>query len=1298
MAPKKPVTAQEAQKIKNELFEKVKLIRDKFAKYKESGLYISDQQIRDNIEKKLNVYLDANEFFETLEENRKRNTRNILKDVPNYHTILRGGTELQIIDEHRYEDFKKECTSNLRRERLRLKLVQSVLRTDYKRAFRAILEPQTAPNYASLNKSVFFTGFQLSSSLGNRQEINKATQDYINKNLQLFEGTFIALRNQMDFLADPISFLYNDYKPKLTTEQAIEFYAQCEARHIFDPNIDEDKKMSSHISTYSLYTDDSEIKTMNDNLEKLASKDLLYYKSLDPNLSLYEALKTGSDLISLSNEEKDVFRNEFNRYDMGYLYQKIKANEADDNDIKLFTSFVKHNPDPNSLAFEQLNKDFNSQYTLDNFEIEYEKKYKLNSIEDDLLNENEAFDDMVSAKNDINNVDKKSHLNPKNNIRNEEDEEIILNNNEVNINKGDYLSFKNDLIEHSIAFQKHQNYLKENPDAVDTPLSFLNEVDRNEYVLNEGFAEFKKNLIDNLDLNSIKNFVVNKDKNKSKENEEQFYQHAFQAIYLVGIKDYPESDNNNVPLNFNELSDAEKINLLQDTFNKITKENKRNNVITGLVNEFMTISNRTNPENVRKFFETLEASVPDYQNLPAPEKDDYEHPYFLGEKTDVGCFDNIIDDISKEAKEDNDLKLTLALEEARKILKMGKPGKYYPDKTADKMGDKSNIQTNIDAVNKLSQKDYYNENNFKLSKTKSGFSMAANTDVQTKSRFMMDARDLQMPIDDKVKSNVKIILGAFFGTDNGYAKHFDNAIPGYQPPQGVDAWITPYKIDLEKYILQKDTEGIKTTIGYYRVYEAEADKIYNFLKQIDPTDRLPGNISLARNSEIPSKYRNDIIGTSRFNSICLMLHSKQTKNLDFYNLVENPLGFYKEIQDNNINAMVDKINDFTKNRPLPEMLDDFILKNGEDFAGTLIENENNKIDFLHRTCEGISSMLGDPKSGEFLANTALINLANLEKIEQINTFKQALVEEPEFVLTSARRMILTEPEDRDFFKLSQKAQNFVDFETLQPRQQFDEAEYYRTKTDPQAVILRAADVYNHFSSKNAKNRPHALEVRDICRDITNLVADNEKTPALSTAVDALKKNKPGNITDKIKQSLINEHNVLKASRQGINRDNFREALTSLAQMHKTYKNRWFFQKWFSSNVKRESNFIDRSYEKFSRDTGLSVKDLRDAVTKKNNNKEDFFNTFVNNFVNQDNLINNEHYNPYEHNNVADENNLENQNVNQAQNIINNEQKQIAPKPIIIKEAKGDLNSSFKNLENSQEKENVNENSVQKGNN
>ena len=1305
MAPKRPILAEDEQRIKDELFNQVKHLRDKFVNFKESGLYISDEQIKENINKKLKNYLDAKEFFYQIETNKNRNSENIKKDLPSYNTIMRGN-EFAFIDEKDYKSFLKECGTQLGTERFRLKSVQNVLRTDYKAAFEAILDPKKTVGYALNNKNLIITGYQLHAATGERQRLNNTTRQIISKNKDLFEGTFFAMYSQLLFMADPVSFLYNDYRPKMTPDESVEFYLRCQANNIFDVNVPEEKESLNVIGFCRSFLDDKNFRDMNSHLENFNKADLLYYKSQDPNLTLQEALIQGSPVSPMLDEEKQAIRDEFNRYDLAYIYNKLVANEATPQEKQAFEFFIKNSVDPNNQIFEQLNKDLNSNYTLDNFESEYIRHYGLKTVQkeeaevkvNNIVNEEDNLNkidlgDIFNSKNYQHRNEKKSFFNSESLKENEENIKLNKPSKEKQ-SKNNYGSFMDDMYGHLYSLQEHQNYLKENPDVIDSPTEFLSEIDRHNYILKEGLRQFHNNLVDELSIKDIENYVAFKGGVKSEENLNLFYKKAYERLNLHSAKNVPNLDENGIPKVYESLLEDNKTAILERAFESLPTKEGQSLTIKELITEFIPMPTKITPENLDAYFKPFENVITDYNKLHVPQPDEYEHPYFLGDKIDEGSYDNVINNLSNEAKEQKNLDLVEDLKIAKDILKKGKPS-YFPDRTAEQMGKQANIKSNVDTMKELSHKEYFNPNSIKISRTKESIFMEGDANVQTKSSLMMDARNLEMDISKKGKENISKILSAFKNSQFNYKNGFDNPIPGYLPPQGVDAWIVPSRAKLEKAILQKDPLQIKSAINAYQIYEKESDDIYQLLGEIDPSDKLPANISLARNREIPQKYRNDIVRTSRFNSICVMLNSNKTRDLDFSKLVENPMGFYKEIQDNNYEAMVNNINDFTKNTPLPEMIDDFILKNADNFADTIIGNENDKIEFLQRTCEGISSMLGEPEGSKFLINTTLINLANEEKLNQINTFKTAAYgDDLEYVLTNAKRMMLVEQEDRDFFKLNQKADNFVDFDTLQPRQQFDEEEYFRTKTTPQNVALRAFDVFNHFSQMDIKNKPNALNVRNICKDMVTLVNENEKTPALQAVIDAINKNKPGNVTDSIRENLRNESIVFKGRRDGITRDNFREVMTSLAEMHKTYKNRWFFQKWFSSSVRKESNLIDRMYEKVSADTGISVKDLRNAVSKKNENNQNFFNTFVDNFVNQNNIINNEHLNANEHNNVVDENNLENQNVNQIQNNLNDEQKQIAPKPLILNEVKGDLNSDRKNLENSNEK--VDQNIIQYG--
>ena len=1237
--PKK-YTQEEIKRLKDELFAKTVYFRDHLKDCPQYPFNISDEQIRSNIEKKFSIYLKAKEYSDSTVENEIKIAERLKKDNPNYIGITRGSF-FAAHTEEQYDDLLKQTNTHAKNEHYRQKIIKDILSCNSQELVGATLDIEKAINFAENNRINIECGYQTTAITNHGTGGTLFAEDiksHVEKNKLLYETSFGIIRDNIHFASNPLYYLFEDTNPVLDEEKTANLIAGYD-NSIFSTQNSNPLATELKDALNRLFPNPGteKFKKIQNTLEAKGYTNLLYLKSSDKTKSVVQSLIDNDELKPLDSVEKRKLDEEFNKFEIAVIYEKINSKPGESLPItqeekEKFNKFLKESENPNLDVFEKVNLQSGTKFTLNNFNEEYEKKYGKKQIP-------EAIDENAEGKT--------------------------------------YADFKNYIVEKALEGSDltAQNEVK--------PLSATDILrkDRANYIARNGLQTFHNNLCSALTLGDARTLVANKDKEHEKENVEKFYKDVALKLKSYGANGFTDFSSSFTPSFFVNYTDEEKLNFLVDRMGDIKLPKTPNGFKNELFKDYVSIPKDLTQENINNYFSNVEKVLSDINRVKIPKNYQYEFPHNLGERADEHCFNNIIDETREKFEKEGNQEVLAALNECNNILKQGIEN-YNPGNTAEMMGNNSAGLATYQMLEYVKTKDYFDKKDFFISTSGAQFLFNKDAPIEKKSQFFKDAN--RMTVQFSKESQEKAL---------GLYNSITHSKYNYKTPiqtlkqQGVQTWIEPLRTKMEKAIIEKDGKSIVDLVKQYRDCETEADNLYKQIREHDSSDFIPSNISFARNRQIPQKYRNDIITTSKFNGLLNMLHDQYTSNIDFKELlVDDPLSVYKQMQEDNLNNAIEKVNNFTKQESLTDLLGNYIFNNENELIAEFFDNQEGTFNRLLRGAEAIPILLGSPSGQDFNMKSTFLNVALIDKFEQIKTFATSITSNKEFVFDNATRFILAEREDRDFFKINCDADKNLDFDTYEPRPKFNKTDYVRTKTTAPDIIFRSIETYKRFNEPELGESGARLV--NCAKDVLDYIPEDLKTPSVNQAVSLIKSGKVNQISSELMSSLKNEAALTKMQRNGINKDNVREAFVKLADVEKKYNSRNFLSKWFGSNVKKEKALIDKTYQQLQKDTGLSLKDLQKIVEKGRTDKLTEFANSVGDL--QRSLATKEHneeldkkfaevnqHNTFKramNNNGLMDDELENQ-----QNNRESTKKTGEKQSIVIIEGKDHKNSSFSNL-------------------
>ena len=222
--PKKVYTEEELKALKEQLFAEAAALRDKFKDAPEKfGLNVSDEQIRENIENKIDLYIDSNYYVDSITENRERNLNKIKQDFPRFDSTQRNH-DLAAINEDQFEHFEKEVNTNIKNEHYFDKTIEGLLKQDYVEVLNCALDDKKGLDYALKNMKYVEPASTLTPLIqADKRKVDENLKKFINGNIKLFETPYISLKNTAWFCCHPINFLYKGTHINYDEETRFEF-------------------------------------------------------------------------------------------------------------------------------------------------------------------------------------------------------------------------------------------------------------------------------------------------------------------------------------------------------------------------------------------------------------------------------------------------------------------------------------------------------------------------------------------------------------------------------------------------------------------------------------------------------------------------------------------------------------------------------------------------------------------------------------------------------------------------------------------------------------------------------------------------------------------------------------------------------------------------------------------------------------------------------------------------------------------------------------------------------------------
>ena len=338
---------------KDEIFAAVKHYQQVLKEKGGLDLNVSDEQILKNIDKKQNYYLSCVAYNENLNHREKTNAQALKQDGIKYRNYLRS-TDLATIPSNELESFKKEMNSQIKQDHYYAKKVEEVGKANFSEiADMIISHPENLVDYMNENTSLFEVGFGATSIVNKKQgsKFSKDLQNIITENSKVFEGVFAQAKSVISFNSSPLTFLFNEYVPNSLLSEK---FADAASNVLYSRggNSKEPPEMDivTALSQASDACNSKDIRALKAGLKAAGVKEnLIFYKSSVKGETLQDALMNKHDLKPCSEEEKKAIQDEFNKFDMAYLKNKLDHPEdsnIEENDRQKFEEWNKtHAPD-----------------------------------------------------------------------------------------------------------------------------------------------------------------------------------------------------------------------------------------------------------------------------------------------------------------------------------------------------------------------------------------------------------------------------------------------------------------------------------------------------------------------------------------------------------------------------------------------------------------------------------------------------------------------------------------------------------------------------------------------------------------------------------------------------------------------------------------------------------------------------------------------------------------------------------------------------------------------------------------
>jgi len=659
------------------------------------------------------------------------------------------------------------------------------------------------------------------------------------------------------------------------------------------------------------------------------------------------------------------------------------------------------------------------------------------------------------------------------------------------------------------------------------------------------------------------------------------------------IKDNKGAQKLNDIRNDKKLSSEEKFNKSIEAFKDICKNNPdvpESNKNEAFINAFSSsqkniFNSFTKEEDIKRFQEVY--------NL-----DDSKLDEFVPEETiyltpdEIPGIDNIkykdeqiklmIESMGKNATKE-DVKL---LEDCNNILIKAKG--QFTSVTSD-IAEEYGKASEYDKADEIVE--YYVNNGYKADEIDNfkGIVSFTKQSPNIKEEIFNDIKEVNIP--KKQKDDIKSIVNDM--------EEWGIFVPGnFEAESGSKAYafnaLAKAQVELENAVDSGDLDKIKESRDKYRDLEAKYDNILDRLSKINNNKQIASNISPARESYIPTKYRDNPIAASRISGLWLALGFYNAADVDFNEALDNPVKVNKEIASKILSSKSYFNKEINKDKSdLKTIIHHLDKKKDGKYNSASDKDVAVGAGFL-RAFDGVSVLLSGKEKIQYDAELNKLMKSSCETSVNIanDGLSKGLGDNPKQFI---KNMIVASGDDFNFYKLNPNANTKINPDGCKYMDAFDPQTYIALKGNSKEMIDKMYNLTDFGKIIDSSTTSDLNKnVIDAIKETSTLIMQT-KQDLSQTEKSILNKMSSG---IKPKESLMAQYRY---ESLGLNNDSPSQekeaAVKAYAEIKNDYNKRSFFAKIFFSSVRNQKKYL----------TTMKQNILSTGV------KEDRFNEIVNGY-------------------------------------------------------------------------------------
>lgn len=184
----------------------------------------SDKELRENIDSKYNLYVEANELQTERDERKAKNKEKLSKAGCCLDLRDAESVSLDPNDEKEIERLIKQTNTPEKARNYHTKAIKDVVGTDYEKVVNAATNPRDAMNFYKENRFVSEIGFTMSANAAtvhkNGYNIPKELNEFANDR-KVYEAPFVSINAQIALASNPAFFLFKGTSNTFSKEKTL---------------------------------------------------------------------------------------------------------------------------------------------------------------------------------------------------------------------------------------------------------------------------------------------------------------------------------------------------------------------------------------------------------------------------------------------------------------------------------------------------------------------------------------------------------------------------------------------------------------------------------------------------------------------------------------------------------------------------------------------------------------------------------------------------------------------------------------------------------------------------------------------------------------------------------------------------------------------------------------------------------------------------------------------------------------------------------------------------------------------